>query len=131
MCSVCGCVRGICTWRPLILHPFTCTAFENVSSISANSVGGSVGGVVMPTGSKVVLESPGSSEQNEEEESPDMDVDYVEDYDSDEEKRSHRKRKRVIHLCTAYNTYLHTVIFRSYSEMLIDAQVQQLQLCIL
>ena len=49
----------------------------------------------MSMGSKVVLESPGSSEQNDEEESPDMDVDYLEDYDSDEEKRSHRKKKRV------------------------------------
>ena len=49
----------------------------------------------MPVGSKVVLESPGSSEHNEEEESPDMDMDYLDDYDSDEEKRSHRKRKKV------------------------------------
>ena len=57
--------------------------------------GGSVGGVAMPVGSKVVLESPGSSEQNEEEESPDLDVDYLEDYDSDEEKRPHRRKKRV------------------------------------
>ena len=52
-------------------------------------------GVVMPVGSKVVLESPGSSEHNEEEESPELDMDYLEDYDSDEEKRPHRKKKRV------------------------------------
>ena len=58
------------------------------------TAGAVAGGVVMSVGSKVVLESPGSSEQNEEE-SPDMDMDYLEDYDSDEEKRSHRKRKRV------------------------------------
>ena len=49
----------------------------------------------MSMGSKVVLESPGSSEHNEEEESPDMDMDYLDDYDSDEERRSHRKKKRV------------------------------------
>ena len=74
-----------------------CSTFVSIPSILSLLLpaGGSVGGVVMPMGSKVVLESPGSSEQNEEEESPDLDVDYLEDYDSDEEKRSHRKKKRV------------------------------------
>lgn len=36
-----------------------------------------------------------SSEVNEEEESPDMDADYLDDYDSDlEEKRSGRRKRR-------------------------------------
>ena len=65
----------------------------------------------MPMGSKVVLESPGSSEHNEEEESPDMDMDYLDDYDSDEERRSHRKKKRVSRIvmcgiCTCNTLYI-------------------------
>ena len=49
--------------------------------------------VVMPAGTKVVLESPGSSEVNEEVESPDMDMDYLEDYDSEEERKQKKKKK--------------------------------------
>ena len=47
----------------------------------------------MPVGVKVVLESPGSSEQNEEEESPEMDLDFLDDYDSEEERRQKKKKK--------------------------------------
>ena len=47
----------------------------------------------MPVGVKVVLESPGSSEQNEEEESPDMDLDFLDDYDSEEDRRQKKKKK--------------------------------------
>lgn len=39
------------------------------------------------------LESPGSSELNEEEESPEPDVDYMEDYDSEEEKKQKKKKR--------------------------------------
>ena len=39
------------------------------------------------------LESPGSSELNEEEDSPEPDVDYIEDYDSEEEKKLKRKKR--------------------------------------
>ncbi|CAI8017840.1 Zinc finger protein DPF3 [Geodia barretti] len=67
---------------------------SRIASRKEGGEGGSVVGVVMPVGSKVVLESPGSSEHNEEEESPELDMDYLEDYDSDEEKRPHRKKKR-------------------------------------
>lgn len=40
---------------------------------------------------RVPLESPGSSEMNEEEESPDADYD-LDDYDSEEEKRKKKRR---------------------------------------
>ena len=39
------------------------------------------------------LESPGSSELNEEEESPEPDVDYMDEYDSEEEKKQKRKKR--------------------------------------
>lgn len=72
----------------------------------------------MPAGSKVVLESPGSSELNEEEESPDMDMDYMEDYDSDEEKRSHRKKKRVcrqyLHITSSLQYYVYMKLKAPY-----------------
>ena len=76
-----------------VLKHYYCSTFVIIPPTP--TAAGSSGGVAMPVGSKVVLESPGSSEHNEEEESPDLDMDYLEDYDSDEEKRSHRKRKRV------------------------------------
>lgn len=39
------------------------------------------------------LESPGSSELNEEEESPEPDGDYMDEYDSEEEKKLKRKKR--------------------------------------
>lgn len=45
----------------------------------------------MPVVPRVPLESPGSSEMNEEEESPDADYD-LDDYDSEEEKRKKKRR---------------------------------------
>ena len=39
------------------------------------------------------LESPGSSELNEEEESPEPDVDYMDEYDSEEEKKQKKKKR--------------------------------------
>ena len=50
-------------------------------------------GVVMPVSARVPLESPVSSEVNEEEESPEADLDYLEDYDSEEERRQRKKKK--------------------------------------
>ena len=42
------------------------------------------------------LESPGSSELNDEEDTPEpADVDFLDDYDSEEEKK-HRKRRKVV-----------------------------------
>lgn len=49
--------------------------------------------VVMPVSARVPLESPVSSEVNEEEESPEADLDYLEDYDSEEERRLRKKKK--------------------------------------
>ena len=46
----------------------------------------------MSSTSRVSLESPISSEMNEE---SDPDMDFMEDYDSEEERRSRRKRKVV------------------------------------
>ena len=40
-----------------------------------------------------VLESPGSSELNEEEESPEPDADYMEEYDSEEDRKQKKKRR--------------------------------------
>ena len=45
------------------------------------------------TGVRNSLESPGSSELNDEEESPEPDVDYLDEYDSEEERKQ-RRRKR-------------------------------------
>ena len=50
-------------------------------------------GVAMPAGARVVLESPGSSEMNEEDESPEMDLDYLDEYDSEEERKQKKKKK--------------------------------------
>lgn len=41
---------------------------------------------------RAVLESPGSSELNDEE-SPEPDVDYMEEYDSEEERKLKKKRR--------------------------------------
>jgi hypothetical protein len=41
---------------------------------------------------RVVLESPGSSELNEEE-SPEADADYLDEYDSEEERKLKKKRR--------------------------------------
>lgn len=46
-----------------------------------------------PATVRSVLESPGSSELNEEEESPEPDVDYMDDYDSDEERKNKKKKR--------------------------------------
>ena len=48
----------------------------------------------MPVSVRVALESPVSSEMNEEEESPDADLDFMDEYDSEEERKQ-RKRKKV------------------------------------
>ena len=45
----------------------------------------------MPAVPRIPLESPASSEMNEEDESPDADYD-LEDYDSEEEKRKKKRR---------------------------------------
>ena len=50
-------------------------------------------GVVMPVSTRVALESPVSSEMNEEDESPEADLDYLDEYDSEEERRQRKKRK--------------------------------------
>ena len=47
-------------------------------------------GVVLPTGVRVSMESPHSSEINEE---SDNDADYLDEYESEEERRSKRKKK--------------------------------------
>ena len=44
------------------------------------------------TGVRVAVESPVSSELNEEEESPEPDVDYLDDYDSEEERKQKRRK---------------------------------------
>lgn len=49
------------------------------------------GGIIMPAVPRIPLESPASSEMNEEDESPDADYD-LEDYDSEEEKRKKKRR---------------------------------------
>ena len=48
-------------------------------------------GIILPVVPRVPLESPASSELNEEEESPDADYD-LDDYDSEEEKRKKKRR---------------------------------------
>lgn len=48
-------------------------------------------GILLPVVPRVPLESPASSELNEEEESPDADYD-LDDYDSEEEKRKKKRR---------------------------------------
>lgn len=45
------------------------------------------------TGSRSVLESPVSSELNEEDDSPEPDVDYMEDYDSEEDRKQKKKKR--------------------------------------
>lgn len=52
-----------------------------------------IAGVVMPVSTRVALESPVSSEMNEEDESPEADLDYLDEYDSEEERRQRKKRK--------------------------------------
>ena len=47
----------------------------------------------MPVSVRVPLESPVSSEMNEEEESPDADLDYLDEYDSEEERKTKRKKR--------------------------------------
>jgi len=42
---------------------------------------------------RTTLESPGSSELNEEEESPEPDADYMEEYDSEEERKQKKKKR--------------------------------------
>lgn len=48
--------------------------------------------VVVPS-NRVLMESPRSSEMNEED--SDKDHDFIDDYDSEEERRPSKKRKRV------------------------------------
>ena len=48
--------------------------------------------VVVPTSGRVLMESPISSEMNEED--SDKDQDFIDDYDSEEERRQ-KKKKRV------------------------------------
>lgn len=45
------------------------------------------------TGIRAALESPGSSELNEDEESPEPDADYMEEYDSEEERKQKKKKR--------------------------------------
>ena len=52
-----------------------------------------IAGVVMPVSARVALESPVSSEMNEEDESPEADLDYLDEYDSEEARRQRKKRK--------------------------------------
>ena len=49
--------------------------------------------VVLPPTVRVALESPVSSELNEEEESPEADLDYLDEYDSEEERKLKKRRK--------------------------------------
>ena len=48
---------------------------------------------VVTGGGRSSLESPESSELNEEEESPEPDADYIEEYDSEEERKQKRKKR--------------------------------------
>lgn len=48
---------------------------------------------VVTGGGRSSLESPSSSELNEEEESPEPDADYIEEYDSEEERKQKRKKR--------------------------------------
>lgn len=62
--------------------------------------------VAMSTTSRVAMESPISSEMNEE---SDPDVDFMEDYDSEEDRRSRRKRKVLlcfVHHISQASTYI-------------------------
>ena len=52
-------------------------------------------GLAMPAGSRVLLESPASSELNEEDESPEVEVDFMDDYDSEEERKQRRRSRKV------------------------------------
>ena len=61
-------------------------------------------GVVMPVSARVALESPVSSEMNEEDESPEADLDYLDEYDSEEERRQRKKRKVLIDTHHSYPT---------------------------
>ncbi len=47
----------------------------------------------MVVGPRTAIESPGSSELNEEEDSPEPDVDYMDEYDSEEERKQKRKKR--------------------------------------
>ena len=47
----------------------------------------------MPVGVRVPLASPVSSSLCDEDESPEADVDYLEEYDSDEERKQKKKKK--------------------------------------
>ena len=66
-------------------HPLLLLPFPPPSSSS------SLPGIILPAVPRVPLESPASSEMNEEEESPDADYD-MDDYDSEEEKRKKKRR---------------------------------------
>lgn len=50
-------------------------------------------GLLMPGGSRVPLESPVSSEMCEDDESPEADLDYLDEYDSDEDRKQKKKKK--------------------------------------
>ena len=56
-----------------------------------------VSAVAVPSTSRVAMESPISSEMNEE---SDPDMDFLEEYDSEEDRRSSR-RKRKVYLCSS------------------------------
>lgn len=49
--------------------------------------------VVGPVSVRPALESPGSSELNEEEDSPEPDADYMDEYDSEEERKQKKKKR--------------------------------------
>lgn len=49
--------------------------------------------VVGPVSVRAALESPGSSELNEEEDSPEPDADYMDEYDSEEERKQKKKKR--------------------------------------
>lgn len=71
-----------------------CIASEvyNNSYPPTHSAGFLVPMITASTNLRATLESPGSSELNEEE-SPEPDADYMEDYDSEEERKLKRKRR--------------------------------------
>lgn len=64
-----------------------------VKSNSYSIILSSLFSLTQAVGIRTALESPVSSELNEEEESPEPDGDYYDEYDSDEERRQKKKRR--------------------------------------
>lgn len=79
--------------RVLAVHWFLILVRHNSLGLGDRTVITTTVGVVMPASTRVPLESPASSEMNEEDESPEADLDYLDEYDSEEERRQRRKKK--------------------------------------